>query len=209
MQSVKELATAANAFTGKRNDSKTTSLEPRVVATALPDSSALTMQSGEKVVLVSSTASLSTGSQFAVAKTSYTDSIDGQCESEKCGPNENTSSKKTASIVSSVGDPATPVFISFQSTYTARVLQLKRALESRGIPCWMAAENMVGNVQDAIGEALMVAPAIIICYSKSYRDSVYVLCSMLFCYIFCNNNNKHYGITALSVHKILPIILFN
>ena len=174
MQSVKEMATAANAFTGKGNDSKTTSSESSVVASSLSDSFALTIKSGENVVLASSTASISTGSQFVVTKTSNADSVDGQCvlENEKCGPSENTSGKKTASLVSSVGDPATPVFISFQSTYTARVLQLKRALESRGIPCWMAAENMVGNVQDAIGEALMVAPAIIICYSKSYRDSV-------------------------------------
>lgn len=79
-----------------------------------------------------------------------------------------------ATIMPRVGDKSTPVFLSFSSAFTPRVLQLKRALESRGIPCWMAAEDMVGNVQDAIGEALMVAPAIIICYSKSYRDSVYV-----------------------------------
>lgn len=71
-----------------------------------------------------------------------------------------------------VGDKSTPVFISYQSAYTERVLKIKRALEARGIPCWMATENMVGNVQDAIGEALMVAPAIIICFSHSYRDSV-------------------------------------
>ena len=73
-----------------------------------------------------------------------------------------------------VGDKSTPVFISYQSAYTERVLKIKRALEARDIPCWMATENMVGNVQDAIGEALMVAPAIIICFSHSYRDSVYV-----------------------------------
>ena len=74
-----------------------------------------------------------------------------------------------------VGDKSTPVFISYQSAYTERVLKIKRALEARDIPCWMATENMVGNVQDAIGEALMVAPAIIICFSHSYRNSVYVL----------------------------------
>ena len=77
------------------------------------------------------------------------------------------------SVVSRVGDKTTPVFLSYQSSFTARVLQLKRALEARSIPCWMATEDLVGNVQDAIGEALMAAPAIIICYSLSYRQSVY------------------------------------
>ena len=72
-----------------------------------------------------------------------------------------------------VGDKTTPVFLSYQSAFTGRVLQLKRALEARGIPCWMANEDLVGNVQDAIGEVLMVTPAIIICYSHSYRESMY------------------------------------
>ena len=80
-------------------------------------------------------------------------------------------------LVPRVGDEATPVFISYQSVFTERVLKIKRALEARGIPCWMATENMVGNVQDAIGDALMVAPAIIICFSHSYRDSVYEFCN--------------------------------
>ena len=69
------------------------------------------------------------------------------------------------SIVPRVGDKATPVFISYQSAFTESVLKIKRAMEERGIPCWMATENLVGNVQDAIGEALMIAPAIIICFS--------------------------------------------
>lgn len=71
------------------------------------------------------------------------------------------------------GNKSTPVFISYQSAFVTRVAQLKRALEERGIPCWMATENLVGNVQDSIGEALTVAPAIIICYSHSYRESMY------------------------------------
>ena len=82
------------------------------------------------------------------------------------------SKEQSGGIVPRVGDRATPVFISYQSAFTERVLKIKHALEARGIPCWMAAENMVGDVQDAIGKALMVAPAIIICYSHSYRDSV-------------------------------------
>ena len=77
------------------------------------------------------------------------------------------------SVIQRVGDKSAPVFLSYQSAFTARVLQLKRALEARGIPCWMATEDLVGNVQDAIGEVLMVTPAIIICYSNSYRDSMY------------------------------------
>ena len=76
--------------------------------------------------------------------------------------------------ITDIKESAPPrVFLSYQSAFTTRVLQLKRALEERGIPCWMAYENMVGNVQDAIGQALMVAPAIIICYSHSYRESMY------------------------------------
>ena len=63
------------------------------------------------------------------------------------------------------------VFISYQSAFTDRVLKIKRAVEARGIACWMATEDMVGDVQDSIGEALMVAPAILICYSQSYRQS--------------------------------------
>ena len=81
--------------------------------------------------------------------------------------------KRKDSVVPRVGDKTTPVFLSYQSAFTARVLQLKRALEARGIPCWMANEDLVGNVQDAIGEVLMVTPAIIICYSHSYRESMY------------------------------------
>ena len=72
--------------------------------------------------------------------------------------------------MSSVGDKA--VFISYQSAFAKSVKKIKDAMENRGIPCWMAAENLVGNVQDAIGEALRVAPAIIICFSDSYRQSV-------------------------------------
>ena len=81
--------------------------------------------------------------------------------------------KRKDSVVARVGDKTTPVFLSYQSAFTARVLQLKRALEARSIPCWMATEDLVGNVQDAIGEALMATPAIIICYSHSYRESMY------------------------------------
>ena len=87
---------------------------------------------------------------------------------------EKSTEKETGVIEPRVGDTSTPVFISYQSAYTERVLKIKRALEARNIPCWMATDNMVGNVQDAIGEALMIAPAIIICLSHSYRDSVYV-----------------------------------
>ena len=72
-----------------------------------------------------------------------------------------------------MGDRATPVFISYQSAFTERVLKIKHALEARDIPCWMAKEDLVGNVQDAIGVALIAAPAIIICYSHSYRESMY------------------------------------
>lgn len=86
------------------------------------------------------------------------------------------------SFVARAGDKSTPVFISYQSAYTERVLKLKRELEARGIPCWMATENMVGDVQDAIGNALMVAPAIVICFSHSYRDSMYVIKYWLYTY---------------------------
>ena len=81
--------------------------------------------------------------------------------------------KRKDSAVPRVGDKSPPVFLSYQSAFTPRVLQLKRALEARGIPCWMATEDLVGNVQDGIAEALMAAPAIIICYSHSYRESMY------------------------------------
>ena len=84
-----------------------------------------------------------------------------------------TEVQSTTPQIAVIGNKAHPVFLSYQSVFVARVTQLKRALEARGIPCWMATENMVGNVQDAIGEALMVAPAIIICYSHTYRDSMY------------------------------------
>ena len=77
------------------------------------------------------------------------------------------------SVVLRIVDKTTPVFLSYQNAFTTRVLQLRRALEARSIPCWMATEDLVGNVQDAIGEALMAAPAIIICYSHSYRESMY------------------------------------
>ena len=95
----------------------------------------------------------------------------------KSDPEQSTPAKKLLvaikQISSSVGDKTTPVFLSYQSAFKERVLQLKRALEERDIPCWMANEDLVGNMQDAIGEALMAAPAIIICYSHSYRESMY------------------------------------
>ena len=78
----------------------------------------------------------------------------------------------TGSYVVSVGNKSAPVFISCHSAYTGRGLKIKHALEAKGIPCWMATENVVGNVQDAIGETLMVAPAIIICFSHTYRMSM-------------------------------------
>ena len=71
-----------------------------------------------------------------------------------------------------VGDKATPVFISYQSAFVQSSFKIKHTMEARGIPCWMAAEKLVGKVQDAIGEALKVEPAIIICFSDSYRQSV-------------------------------------
>ena len=79
----------------------------------------------------------------------------------------------TGSYVVSVGNKSAPVFISCHSAYTGRGLKIQHALEAKGIPCWMTTENVVGNVQDAIGEALMVAPAIIICFSHTYRMSMY------------------------------------
>ena len=96
-------------------------------------------------------------------------------ESAMAKSGQNRTGKETVGVIEPrVGDKTTPVFISYQSAYTERVLKIKRALEARGIPCWMATDNMVGNVHDSIGEALMVAPAIIICLSNSYRDSMYV-----------------------------------
>ena len=96
-------------------------------------------------------------------------------------PKQSTPAKKillaikqiSSSVLPRVGDKTTPVFLSYQSAFKERVLQLKLALEERGIPCWMAYEDLVGNVQDGIAEALMAAPAIIICYSHSYRESMY------------------------------------
>ena len=84
---------------------------------------------------------------------------------------EKTDPKQKATATA--GDDSFPaqVFISYQSAFTDRVLKIKRAVEARGIACWMATEDMVGDVQDAIGEALMVAPSILICYSQSYRQS--------------------------------------
>ena len=81
------------------------------------------------------------------------------------------SDEKSSGTVLRVGDKANPVFISYQSAFTESALKIKHAVEARGIPCWIAAENLVGDVQDAIGKALMVAPVIIICYSHSYRES--------------------------------------
>lgn len=81
----------------------------------------------------------------------------------------------TAQIVARAGDKATPVFISYQSAFVERATKLKRAVEARGILCWMATDDMVGNVQDAIGDALTVASAMIICFSHTYRQSVYEL----------------------------------
>ena len=108
---------------------------------------------------------------------------------------EEITEKETGGAEPRVGDKSTPVFISYQSAYTERVLKIKRALEACGIPCWMATENMVGNVQDAIGEALMVAPAIIICLSHSYRNSVYVqvlyLCTVCTTYSISFNSSTN------------------
>lgn len=91
--------------------------------------------------------------------------------------------------VARAGDKTTPVFISYQSDFVERATQLKRAIEARGIPCWMATDDLVGNVQDAIGEALMVASAIIICCSKTYCQSQYEPCYfyiyVLNVYSFC------------------------
>lgn len=118
----------------------------------------------------------------AVAKSAATSS-----SPEAMAWNESPDKQTGVTIVPRVGDKSTPVFISYQSAYTERVLKIKRALEARGIPCWMATENMVGNVQDAIGEALMVAPAIVICFSHSYRESVYVYFTTKFITLLCKN----------------------
>ena len=90
-----------------------------------------------------------------------------------------TEVQSTTPQIAVIGNKAHPVFLSYQSVFVARVTQLKRALEARGIPCWMATENMVGNVQDAIGEALMVAPAIIICYSHTYLHVLVYSCNII------------------------------
>ena len=82
------------------------------------------------------------------------------------------SKEQTGGIVCRVGDKATPVFISYQSAFAESVLKIKHAMEARGIPCWMAAEKLVGKMQNAIGLALRVEPAIIICFSDSYRQSM-------------------------------------
>ena len=88
------------------------------------------------------------------------------------------------SSVVSVGNKSAPVFVSCHSAYTGRGLKIKQELEAKGIPCWMATENVVGNVQDAIGEALIVAPAIIICFSHTYRISMYEFNLRIILYIF-------------------------
>ena len=71
------------------------------------------------------------------------------------------------------------MFLSYSNKFTNRVSQLKQALEASGIPCWMAVNEMLGDVQLAIAKALKAAPAIIICYSRSYRDSKYAFLSNL------------------------------
>lgn len=92
-----------------------------------------------------------------------------QIRSKLKGENENLDEEATAKMEED--SVSGKVFISYQSSFKDRVLKIKRVLESHDISCWMAAEDMVGDVQDAIGEALMVAPAILICYSQSYRQS--------------------------------------
>ena len=74
-------------------------------------------------------------------------------------------------IEKQVGSKSNPVYLSYSNTFTNRVSLLKQALEARGIPCWMAGNDMVGDA--AIALAFKAAPAIIICYSRSYHDSKY------------------------------------
>ena len=72
-----------------------------------------------------------------------------------------------------LGSADAPVFMSYQSGFSDMVLRVKRALEARGIHCWMAQENLAGDVQDGIAAALRAAPAVLICYSQSYTQSSY------------------------------------
>ena len=62
------------------------------------------------------------------------------------GSDKIKSEEQIGNVVPRVGDEWTPVFISYQSAFTLGVLKIKHAMEARGIPCWMAAKNMVGNV---------------------------------------------------------------
>ena len=100
-----------------------------------------------------------------------------------------------------------PVFISYQSAFTERALKIKRALEARGIACWMATEDMVGDVQDAIGEALMVAPAILICYSQSYRQSKYN--NFLNCFVLSFVCSYISFLRQQSVHEVISLVQEN
>lgn len=72
-----------------------------------------------------------------------------------------------------IGLKSNPVFLSYSSKFANRVSQLKQAIEARGIPCCMAINDMVEDVQPEIAKAIKTAPAIVMCYSRSYRDSKY------------------------------------
>ena len=148
-----------------------TAATPDVSKTAVPATSpfspAASASSSAAPASASAQVSSSTDSNKAAGVTSSGSNLviaaDGSAEQNK----------RKDSAVPRVDDKSTLVFLSYQSSFTARVLQLKRELKERGIQCWMANEDLVGNVQDAIGEALMAASAIIICYSHSYRESIY------------------------------------
>lgn len=65
------------------------------------------------------------------------------------------------------------VFISYATSDRKRALTITRAIEQRGIPCWISTRDVAPgeNYQEAIVRAIRTAPAMVLVFSSSANDS--------------------------------------
>ncbi|XP_072026918.1 uncharacterized protein [Amphiura filiformis] len=63
------------------------------------------------------------------------------------------------------------VMISYQWDSQKRMLKLKDKLTAAGISAWMDVEQMAGNMNDRMAEAVEGSNVILVCFSKKYQGS--------------------------------------
>lgn len=78
-----------------------------------------------------------------------------------------------AGVTSEKAGVPRPVFLSYASANRKRALDVCRAVEGRGIDCWIASRDVAPgeNYQDAIVKALRAAPAMVLIFSRAANSS--------------------------------------